>query len=35
MSVISPDAIPTGTYNIDPTHSNVGFEVRHMISALK
>jgi len=30
MSVISPDAIPTGTYNIDPTHSNVGFEVRHM-----
>lgn len=30
MSVISPDAIPTGTYNIDPAHSNVGFEVRHM-----
>jgi polyisoprenoid-binding protein YceI len=23
-------AIPAGTYNVDPTHSNVGFEVRHM-----
>lgn len=33
MSVISPDAIPTGTYNIDPAHSNVGFEVRHMAIA--
>jgi polyisoprenoid-binding protein YceI len=22
--------IPAGTYNVDPTHSNVGFEVRHM-----
>jgi polyisoprenoid-binding protein YceI len=30
MSVISPEAVPAGTYNIDPTHSNVGFEVRHM-----
>jgi polyisoprenoid-binding protein YceI len=27
---ISPDRIPTGTYNVDPTHSNVGFEVKHM-----
>lgn len=27
---ISPDRIPTGTYNIDPVHSSVGFEVRHM-----
>jgi polyisoprenoid-binding protein YceI len=26
----SLDAIPTGTYNVDPAHSNVGFEVRHM-----
>ena len=23
-------AIPTGSYNVDPVHSNVGFEVRHM-----
>jgi len=22
--------IPTGSYNVDPAHSNVGFEVRHM-----
>jgi polyisoprenoid-binding protein YceI len=29
-TVISPDAIPTGTYNVDPTHSGVGFEVKHM-----
>jgi polyisoprenoid-binding protein YceI len=33
MSVISPETIPTGTYNIDPAHSNVGFEVRHMAIA--
>lgn len=24
------DRIPAGTYSVDPTHSNVGFEVRHM-----
>jgi polyisoprenoid-binding protein YceI len=30
MSVITPETIPAGTYNIDPSHSNVGFEVRHM-----
>jgi polyisoprenoid-binding protein YceI len=29
-TIITPDTIPSGTYNIDPTHSNVGFEVRHM-----
>src|SRR5260221_11716204 len=29
-TVISPDRIPTGTYSVDPTHSNVGFEVKHM-----
>lgn len=23
-------AIPAGTYNVDPAHSSVGFEVRHM-----
>jgi polyisoprenoid-binding protein YceI len=28
-SLIS-DRIPAGTYNVDPTHSNVGFEVKHM-----
>jgi polyisoprenoid-binding protein YceI len=27
---IQLDAIPTGTYNVDPAHSSVGFEVRHM-----
>lgn len=27
---ISSDQIPTGTYNVDPAHSNVGFEVKHM-----
>src|ERR1700722_1064418 len=32
MSVTSTtaDRIPAGTYNVDPTHSNVGFEVKHM-----
>jgi polyisoprenoid-binding protein YceI len=29
-STLSLDAIPAGTYNVDPVHSNVGFEVRHM-----
>ena len=29
-TTISPDRIPTGTYSVDPTHSNVGFEVKHM-----
>lgn len=27
---ISLQTIPGGTYNVDPAHSNVGFEVRHM-----
>ncbi len=26
----SLESIPAGTYNVDPAHSNVGFEVRHM-----
>lgn len=32
MSVpsLSLESIPAGTYNIDPAHSSVGFEVRHM-----
>jgi len=30
MSATSLQQIPTGTYGVDPTHSNVGFEVRHM-----
>ncbi len=30
MATISLEAIPTGTYNVDPAHSSVGFEVRHM-----
>jgi polyisoprenoid-binding protein YceI len=27
---LSLETIPTGTYNVDPAHSNVGFQVRHM-----
>jgi polyisoprenoid-binding protein YceI len=30
MSTISPDAVKTGSYSVDPAHSNVGFEVKHM-----
>ena len=30
MSTTTPEAVQPGTYNIDPSHSNVGFEVRHM-----
>jgi polyisoprenoid-binding protein YceI len=29
-TTLSPASISTGTYTIDPSHSNVGFEVRHM-----
>jgi len=29
-TTISVDRIPAGTYNVDPSHSGVGFEVRHM-----
>jgi polyisoprenoid-binding protein YceI len=28
-------AIPTGTYRLDPVHSTVGFEVKHMISTFR
>jgi polyisoprenoid-binding protein YceI len=28
-------AIPAGTYKIDPVHSTVGFEVKHMISTFR
>jgi len=30
MSTIAIDSVQAGTYNIDPSHSNVGFEVKHM-----
>jgi polyisoprenoid-binding protein YceI len=30
MSTLSIEAIPTGTYAVDPAHSSVAFEVRHM-----
>lgn len=30
MSATSLQQIPTGVYGVDPAHSNVGFEVRHM-----
>jgi polyisoprenoid-binding protein YceI len=29
-TTLSPDRIAAGVYAIDPSHSNVGFEVRHM-----
>ncbi len=29
-TTISVDRIPAGTYSVDPSHSGVGFEVRHM-----
>jgi polyisoprenoid-binding protein YceI len=29
-TTLSPERIPTGTYNIDASHSSVGFEVKHM-----
>jgi polyisoprenoid-binding protein YceI len=29
-TTITPERIPAGVYNVDPAHSNVGFEVRHM-----
>jgi polyisoprenoid-binding protein YceI len=30
MSATTLQQIPTGVYNVDPAHSHVGFEVRHM-----
>src|SRR6201994_4563656 len=27
---LTADAIPAGTYAVDPAHSNVGFAVKHM-----
>jgi polyisoprenoid-binding protein YceI len=30
LTSLSLQTIPAGTYNVDPAHSNVGFEVRHM-----
>ncbi len=30
ITSIQLDAIPAGTYSVDPSHSSVGFEVRHM-----
>jgi polyisoprenoid-binding protein YceI len=30
-----PEAIPAGTYRLDPVHSSVGFEVKHMISTFR
>lgn len=30
MSTITPEATQAGTYSVDPSHSNVGFAVRHM-----
>jgi polyisoprenoid-binding protein YceI len=30
VTSLSLESVPAGTYNVDPVHSNVGFEVRHM-----
>ncbi len=30
MSTIAPEAVAAGTYNVDASHSHVGFEVKHM-----
>jgi polyisoprenoid-binding protein YceI len=30
MTTIAPEVIPAGTYNVDQSHSNVGFTVKHM-----
>jgi polyisoprenoid-binding protein YceI len=30
VSATTLQSIPAGTYNVDPAHSSVGFEVRHM-----
>jgi polyisoprenoid-binding protein YceI len=30
MSTTTLTEIPAGTYTVDPAHSNVGFEIRHM-----
>ena len=30
VTTLSPDRIPAGVYSVDPSHSNVSFEVRHM-----
>jgi polyisoprenoid-binding protein YceI len=30
MSTLSPTVVPTGTWNVDPAHSKVGFSVKHM-----
>ena len=36
MSVTTPVVIPTGTWEIDPSHSSVEFAVRHlMVSKVK
>ena len=29
-TAITSDRVPVGTYNVDPAHSNVGFEIKHM-----
>ncbi len=29
-TAISVEQVPAGTYNVDPSHSSIGFEVRHM-----
>jgi polyisoprenoid-binding protein YceI len=30
VSATTLQSIPAGTYNVDPAHSSIGFEVRHM-----
>lgn len=30
MSTATPTLVPTGTWSVDPSHSTVGFQVKHM-----
>ena len=32
-TVTTPAIVPSGTWNIDPSHSTIGFSVKHMMIA--
>ncbi len=35
MSTTSTTQIPTGTWHVDPVHSTIGFEVKHIVSTFR
>ncbi len=35
MSTITEQALPTGTWNVDPVHSQVGFAVDYMVGTFR